>query len=368
MLWVNAPKENPGWDLQVYQAAMHSVQDGHDPYEDGMAVQRVFHAQHHPNTDAPPFTYVYSPLTLPLVRLAGILPGIVSGGLYWMLYGLAVIAEMWVCLQMVRRRERYVFMVVGPTAVFFPGLLENDVIFSGNIAYILHGMALLAAYFGWKRGDWRAFYGVVLFASCFKAPMLYLLAIPVLSAYRQWRPAIITGAAGLGLFAIQAFLWPATFRHYLEAVELQFSYNHDFSSSPAGVLADALYDVIPYKITSGVFYVFYAALFFGILFYLSRTRFLAGRVSLKQWVPFLLVGVLLLNPRIMEYDIGPVTIAMMLVCWRFLARGTTVLRAAFVGAWLMGALNVAAPRDWRATECVVIVCLFAAGGVGCTYR
>ncbi len=33
----------PGWDLHVYVNAIHSLQAGHDPYADGIAVQRAFH-------------------------------------------------------------------------------------------------------------------------------------------------------------------------------------------------------------------------------------------------------------------------------------------------------------------------------------
>ena len=88
------------------------------------------------------------------------------------------------------------------------------------------------------------------------------------------------------------------FRHYLQAVELQFSFNHDFSSSPAGLVADALYDVIPYQITSAGFYLFYGSGVFAVLLYLSR-RYFAGEFSLKQWAPVVLTGTLLLNPRIM---------------------------------------------------------------------
>ena len=361
-IWSQVPGYVVGWDLRVYEAAMHSLQAGHDPYLDGMAIQHAYHAQTvHAVNDPPPFTYVYSPLTLPLVRLASFVPPVLSGSLYWALYVAMVLAAIWVCLQIVERDEAKLFALIAPAVVFFPGLLENDVIFSGNIAYIFHGAALLAAYRGWKKADWRWFYVVVLLASCFKAPLLYLLAIPVLSARAQWVPALSTGAAGAVLFALQPMIWPATFRHYLEAVELQFSYNHDFSSSPAGLLADALYNVIPYKVTSGVFYVFYASIFFAVLFYVSRRRFLPGRISWKQWAPVLILGVLMLNPRIMEYDIGPATLAMLLVFWRFLRRGTTTARAAFVGLWVFGALNVAAPRGWRTTECIVMVCLLAAG-------
>ena len=361
LIWSQVPSYVVGWDLRVYENAMHSLQAGHDPYSDGIAVQRAYHAEtvHAPGSVAP-FTYVYSPLTLPLVRVVGHLPTAISASLYWILFALCVFAAIWVGLQLVEEKEKPVIALLAPSAVFFPGLLQNDVLFSGNIAYIFYGLVLIAAVVGWRQGKWRWFYLAVLAASCFKAPLLSLLAIPVFSARRQWLPAGVTGALGLSLFAIQPLLWPVLFRHYLEAVELQFSFNHDFSSSPAGLLADALYDVIPYGITSTVFYIFYAILFASILFYFSR-RFLAGRFSIKQWAPVLLIGVILLNPRIMEYDVAPITLLMATVAWRFLIRGNTVARASFLGMVIFFALNRAAPRAWRPTECIILVGLFFAG-------
>jgi hypothetical protein len=145
-------------------------------------------------------------------------------------------------------------------------------------------------------------------------------------------------------------------------VELQFSYNHDFGMSPAGLLADALYYVVPYQKTSLYFYLFYAVLFAGVLLYL-RGRFLAREITFKQWVPLMLVGVILLNPRIMEYDVAPLTIPMALVAWRVC---TWVCRSNMQAVSLMSVLfavaNTCARFDaWRTTDCVVLMVLFAAG-------
>src|ERR1700728_2288589 len=72
VIWFFIPSAASGWDLHVYANAIHSLRIGHDPYLDGIAVQRAFHAHlaEHPNA-APPFSYVYSPITLPLLRWLG---------------------------------------------------------------------------------------------------------------------------------------------------------------------------------------------------------------------------------------------------------------------------------------------------------
>lgn len=63
-----------GWDLHVYTNAIHSLRAGHDPYADGIAVQQAFHASPQANDASimPPYTYVYSPITLPLCDLCRI--------------------------------------------------------------------------------------------------------------------------------------------------------------------------------------------------------------------------------------------------------------------------------------------------------
>jgi hypothetical protein len=361
VIWSQVPSYVVGWDLQVYENALLSQRAGHDPYADGIAVQRVFHSQLalHPNTSTP-FTYVYSPMTLPLLRLIGLLPLGVSGTLYWLVYAAGLIAAIWVGMQAVEEREKPIFALLAPVVVFFPGLLQNDVLFSGNVAYILYGLVLSAAVVGWRRGNWMWFYAAVLAASCCKAPLLYLLAVPVLSARKQWLPAVLTGVLGCALFAMQPHVWPTLFQHYLEAVELQFSFNRDFSSSPAGLLANALYYVVPYKITSAVFYLFYAILFSGILLYLSR-KYLAGHLSLKQWLPVMLVGVFLLNPRIMEYDIAPITVPMALIAWRFFARGKTLGKTVLGMSLFFAVINAFAAYAWRPAACFTLVGLFLAG-------
>jgi len=360
-IWSQVPGYVVGWDLEVYRNAILSLRAGHDPYADGIAVQRAFHALAHHAPNAPtPFTYVYSPITLPLLGWIARFSFTWSGAVYWTLLAAAVVATLWVGVQAVEPQERRVFALLMPAAVFFPGLLQNDVLFSGNVAYILYGVVLAAAWVGWRRGQWAWFYAAVLAASCCKAPLLSLLALPVLSARRQWLPAGATGAAGVALFALQPYVWPVLFRHYLEAVELQFSFNLDFSSSPAGLLTKAFYGVLPYQPASVVFYLLYAVPVFAVLLRL-RKGFLEGRMTLGQWMPVVLVGTVLLNPRIMEYDVAPIAPAMALLVWRFFARGRTLRQTILWAAAVFAVANVAAAFNWRLTEGVLLLAVFAAG-------
>ncbi len=67
--------------------------------------------------------------------------------------------------------ERPIFALLAPAAIYFPGLIETKVIFSGNLVYILYGLVFATAWLGWRRGAWSWFYLATLSASCFKAPL-----------------------------------------------------------------------------------------------------------------------------------------------------------------------------------------------------
>ncbi len=358
-----------GWDVDIYRAGMRSLRAGHDPYTDATSVQQLFHQQLLANpklllTQDPPFSYVYSPITLPLLRLVGAVPGWLSGAVYYLLYFAAALAQIWVAFRAVERSERPYFRYLAPVAIFFPGFLANATIMSGNIAYILYALVLLAAVLGWQRGIWSWFYIATLAASCVKAPLLSLVVIPLLSARRQWLSAASTGAVGLALFAGQPVVWPTLFRHYLEAVDLQFRFNRDFGCSPAGLFGDFVYSRgIPYSPAGMIFFLAYAIPLFTLLVYLSRL-YLRGSFSLAQWMPVMLVGVILLNPRIMEYDTAPIALPLALIAWRLLAHWT---RPAGRIAWLsllFLAVNAVGTLSWsvrKLTDGPLLVVFFGAG-------
>jgi hypothetical protein len=356
--------QNPGWDVRVYAAAIHSLRAGHDPYADAMAIQRVYHDQGGDLNGSLPYSYVYSPITLPLLRLVGELPFWFCGGLYWLVYVFAVLGQIWVAIQFTADSERRYFLCLAPAAAFFPGLLQNGTVLSGNIAYILYFAVFWCALVGWKRGAWSWFYLAVLAASCVKAPLLSLVVIPVLSARRQWIPAGLTAAAGIGLFAIQPVLWPTLFRNYLKAVDLQFLYNRDFGCSPAGIFSDALLrHGLPYSPAGLIFYLCYAIPLFALLFALSR-RYLQGSFTLRQWAPVLLVGVILFNPRILEYDVAPITLPLTLIAWRFFAGFTTKAKTVLYMAIFFAVTNGIASFGWYVRKLVdgpLLVVVFAAG-------
>jgi hypothetical protein len=339
--------ERPAWDVAVYWHAILALRAGLDPYSSAIAVQTATHLNGGPAAGAdPPWSYVYSPITLPLLQVIRLVPGLVSGLLYWAVYAVAVLTQAWVGMQAVEREERPTFLYLAAIAAFFPGLLANGIILGGNVAYILYAFVFLAAISAWRGHSWRWFYLAVLIASCVKAPLLCLVVLPVFTARKQWLPAIGTTIVGAMLFLMQGRIWPDLFQHYLQAVALQFTYNRDFGCSPAGLFSGILYDHgIAYTMPAAIFYLAYAAAILATLFYLSRL-YLRGLFTLQQWMPVLLVGVILLNPRLIEYDVAPLALPLALIGWRFLRTLTTDRRAVWIAAIFFAGTNAAALSSW----------------------
>lgn len=356
-----------GWDVTVYQAAIRSLAAGHDPYADAIAKQTAYHNQVvlHPDVDVEkPFNYVYSPITLPLLAMIGRIPHGISGSIYWIAYAVGAFAILWVGMHAVEDEERTWLCYFAPVAIFFPGLLENGTVLSGNISYIVYGLVLLAAMIGWKKGRWRWFYLAVFAASCFKAPYLTLLAIPVLSQRKQWIPAGLTAGSGLMLLAAQPMIWPGLFRIFLQAIEFQLLTFRDFGSSPAGIVAGYLFDNRLYSPRwVMVAYLLYAVPLAVSLLYLS-SKFLRGDFPLTRWIPVQILGVMLLSPRIQEYDLAVATIPMALIVWRLFP----VLREEpRTKAWILAlffVINFAALQSWitwKNIACSTLVSLFCFG-------
>jgi hypothetical protein len=362
-IWIASASS--GWDLDVYEKATRAVRAGRDPYVEDMAAQKLFYGKGNlPSNVDPPYNYVYPPITFPLLRAIGSVPERTGRDAYWLLYGLGVLAEIWVaCLALEEDDGRW-FVLLAPVSPFFPGLLASGIVLSGNIAYIAYPCVLLCAVYAWRRGSWWPFYLATLVAGCAKAPMLNLLLIPVLSDRRQRLPAAMTGLISLLLFAVQPSLWPSLFKHYLESVELQLNYNRDFGCAPAGLFTGFLHDRgIAYFHAVGAFYLLYAVPLLAVLLYFSRL-YLNGSVPWKRWFPVLLTGVLLLNPRLIEYDVAPITLPLAMIGWRFLRLYLKAPSAAFCLSILFVATNCVGLYSWdirKLTDGFLLVLFFLAG-------
>ena len=343
-----------GWDARDYLGALQQ----YSAYVNG-------HAS---------FSLAYSPLfMIPVLSAARLLPLWLAMVLFGLAYLSGWLAQVRVGMQFATPDERKILRCVAPVIAFFPGLLVSDVIVSGNLAYILYGLMLAAAALGWKRQRWVWFYLAVLVAACVKVQLLTMLAIPLLCGKRQGMRATLIGVAGLGLYALQFRLWPQAFQAYLSSLKVMSQSSRDFGCGPAGNLARILQSLgLPYETPSIVFYLAYAIVLFLILRSLSQL-YRERRVSFESSAPVMLLGVVLLDPRILTYDVAAVSLPMALVAWRCL-RGDgrnprTVLIVPF--AMVLLVVNVfvevnedwitVLPHAWKYLEMFLMVGIFAGG-------
>jgi hypothetical protein len=356
-----------GWDALTYWKAIEVARHGGDPYVAGIAVQQAF--QDKPVAGAAlPVTYVYSPMTLPLLRLLTHVPAWLLGALYGAAIVTGALLVLWAGFKMADEEEQRWLKFVLPAVVFFPGLVTDDVLLSANVVYVLYGIVFAAAVPGWKRGRWFWYYAAVLVTSIFKAPLLTLLAFPVLVGRRQWLPAGVTAGAGLFLFGVQGFIWPELFHEYLLAVKLQFDWNHDFGYGPGGLLGKILwYRGIPYSPATTIFYLVFGVALCAVLAVLRR-RVQVGRIARRDWVAMAMFCTLLFNPRIMKYDLAPFTVPMLLIGWRALrgqsedarSERNAAVVAGLAGLLAVNVITVAGP-SWAPVELIALLVTFVLG-------
>jgi hypothetical protein len=323
------------------------------------------------------YSLAYSPLFL-IPVLAGflLLPFWLTVVLYVVAYLSGWLTQLWAGLQCATDGERKMLRYVMPVLMFFPGFLVCDVFTAGNIAYILYGLILAAAVPGWKRNQWRWFYVAVLAAACAKVPLLTMLAIPILSGRRQSLPAVGAGVIGVSLYSLQGWLWPGPFRTYANSIQAMAHSQRDFGCSVVGNLAHVLWGLhLPYESLCVVLYGVYAVALFAYLGKLSMLYW-KQRICFESWTPVMLIGVILLSPRIQAYDVAAVTLPMAIVVWRALhgPDGKLRKRWAFAAGIALLGLNLAVESVevvmalsgrgsyyWRSAEMLVLLVVFHVG-------
>jgi hypothetical protein len=91
------------------------------------------------------------------------------------------------------------------------------------------------------------------------------------------------------------------------------------------VLAQIAYTTVPTLV-----FLVYGGMLFVVLCYFSRL-YHQRRISGESWIPVLLVGTTLLNPRIMQYDVHVVALPMVLILVRSVASRSRAGLAVTVG-------------------------------------
>jgi hypothetical protein len=227
---------------------------------------------------------------------------------------------------------------------------------------------------GWKREDWSWFYLVVLGASCVKVQTLTLLAIPLLcSRNRQWLKACSTAVVALALYGVQARIWPEAFRFYLSTLKVHAQERQDFGCGPVGTLARVLQqNGVAYSTPCVLFYLVYGAALFLLLLWFAK-QYRAQKISFSSWMPVMLMGVVLLNPRIQPYDVAWLSLPMLLLAWRAVQSPDGKRIALWIGAAVLLGMNVFVevsedfvsilPDSWKYLEMILLLGIFGIGAV-----
>jgi hypothetical protein len=329
------------FDLRVSSEAMHYLRMGVDPYAASIARQKAEAALGHHKGEAAlghrVFVYLYPPISIELLKVLNMVPALLRAAIFWMVYAVGFGLQLWAGSRFALAAERRMLRFVFPLVMFFPAFVPSDTLLSGNIAIPMYGAVLAAAVRGWREERWGVFFAVVVATSLLKPPMLVWLAVPVLLGCAQLAPAVAAALCGVGLFAIQKFLWAQRFAEFMSSIRYTLPLEINYSTvAMFGKFLEFIGH--PSDRAAVAFYIAVSLAMFGILMYFAR-EFRRKNVAGQNFAAVVLVSTALFAPRLKEYDLLPLTIPMALIVLRGVrspvARIVLILGAVAVGVALI---------------------------------
>jgi hypothetical protein len=280
-------------DVPVYRHAFTVWISGRSPY----------------NADLSPFFFLYPPVFLYIAAAFWhILPA--HWGPY--MYGLAHVAAT-LALPLVLARYFFRSRWLGPLfamLVFFasPRFVGIQTFLEFNIASILYVLAFIVAIPGLKKNRWQWFYLAVLFAAMIKITFLALLILPVLAGRKQWGRSIVCAIAVVAVNLLQLQFLPQLYNGYQWSLQQGIAAQQHFGYGVFGIAA-----TYHYKQRNGIgvaAYVISLAVSFTILGLMLAMRQKLQRTGnfgpdstlWSYWLAFVVMTIVLVNPREMQYD------------------------------------------------------------------
>ena len=320
------------WDLRVSSEAMHYLRMGLDPYAASIAHQKAEAALGHRV-----FLYWYPPVSIEFLRFLNLLPALLRKVIFWTVYAAGFGLQLWASSRFALAAERHMLRFVFPLVMFFPAFVPSDTLLSGNLAIPMYGAMLAAAVRGWREERWGVFFAVVVATSLLKPPMLVWLAVPVLLGCAQLAPAVAAALCGVGLFAIQKFLWAQRFAEFMSSIRYTLPLEINYSlMAMFGKLLEFIGH--PSDRAAAAFYLAVSLAVFGMLVYFAR-ELRRKNVAGQNFAAVVLVSTALFALRLKEYDLLPLTIPMALILLRGVrnpgARIMLILGAVAVGVALV---------------------------------
>jgi hypothetical protein len=351
------------FDLRVSSEAMRYVRMGVDPYAAGLALQKAEAALGHDKGEAAlghrVFLYWYPPISIEFLKVLNMVPAWLRAAIFWMVYAVGFGLQLWAGSRFALPAERQMLRFVFPLVMFFPAFVPSDTLLSGNIAIPMYGAMLAAAVRGWREKRWGVYYAVVVAVSLLKPPMLVWLAVPLLLGTAQLVPAIGAALCGVGLFAVQKFLWPERFAEFMACIRYALPLEINYSIF---AMFGKFLEFIGHPSDRGAmaFYIAVSLAMFGILVYFAR-EFRRKNVAWQNFAAVVLVSTALFALRLKEYDLLPVTIPMALIVLRGVrnpgARIMLILGAVAVGVALV-------TNRVTAVDTISVVTVFVVGVYG----
>jgi hypothetical protein len=351
------------FDLRVSSEAMHYLRMGVDPYVASLARQKAEAALGHSKGEAAlghhVFVYLYPPISIEFLKVLNMVPAWPRAAIFWIAYAVGFGLQLWAGSRFAPAAERRMLRFVFPLVMFFPAFVPSDTLVSGNIAIPMYGAVLAAAVRGWHKGRWGVFFGVILASSLMKPPILVWLAVPLLLGAGQLTPTIAAALCGVGLFAVQKFLWAQRFAEFMSSI--RYTLPLEINYSIVAMFGKFLEFIgHPSDRAAAAFYVSFSLAVFGILAYFAR-ELRRKKVAEQNFAAVVLVSTALFAPRLKEYDLLPLTIPMALIVLRGVqnpgARIVLILGAVGVGvALITGRLT--------AVDTISVVTVFLAGVYG----
>lgn len=299
--WLHRHDLHEWWleDLPIYVRAVRTWMNGQSPYDASLR----------------PLFFLYPPFFL---FLAWLFSHMVPAGAGPVVYvASAIVATLAIPLVLAKSFFRVPWM--GPLLALFlffasPRFTGTLALCGVNVASILYCAAFLGAVPGLSRNRWGWFYLAVFFAAMVKIPYLALLLIPVLAARRQWlASAGCTIAVAVG-YLVEKRFWPGLYAGYQWSLKQGILLSQQFGYGPFGVVASYHHKQrvgagIAAYVIAGSFAVVLLAAMFRMRQRRRAISLLAGnKLSSRElsgngvWLAMILVSMILINPRILQYD------------------------------------------------------------------
>jgi hypothetical protein len=291
-------------DLPVYKQAVTDWLSGRSPYDGSMA----------------PLYFLYPPAFLLIAGwLSHLFPAYWGSAAYLLLDFSALVAIPLVL-------ARYYFRQPWLTPVFALLLFFASPRFTGiramrtmNIASTLYCLAFVAAVPGLRRNRWHWFYIAVFLAAIVKITFLALLLLPLLAGKRQWVRSMLCGAAVVLANLGERIFWPDLYRGYTQSLQQGILNRQAFGYGIFGVLANYHFQQRGVGVAAYAVSVLLALTLTGLLFWTrSRLERAAGplrdRASNPIWLAMILIAIVLVNPRELQYDIDISVFAALILC------------------------------------------------------